>query len=249
MSDAKVLPIGRERGKPALDKPILSARGLTFCRGGRTLLNDVSFDLHAAGVTALLGPNGAGKSLTMRLLAGMIFPDRGEIVAAPEVRGRIGLVFQKPVMLRRTVRGVLDHALRIAHVPRRERVGRIAELLVMGNLTRHAESPARALSGGEQQRLALVRALVREPRLLLLDEPTSSLDISATKAFESLLQSVTASGTKIMFTSHDWLQARRLASDVVFLFRGQVSEQTPAEVFFESPGSALARDYRDGKLN
>jgi len=247
MPERRVLPLH----PPVHPHPLgalLRARGLTYRRGGNTLLDGLSFELPASGITALLGPNGAGKSLLLRALAGLLRPDEGEVALHPDIRGAVALVFQSPVLLRRSVRGNLLHALAIAGVPRRMRSGRLAELLVMADLTRCAERPARALSGGEQQRLAIVRALARQPRLLLLDEPTASLDPRSTAAIEALTRKVVAAGCKVVFVTHDWAQAERLADEVIFLHRGRITEMTPARRFFRAPASEAARAYRNGRL-
>ncbi len=247
MSDSNILPLTPPRlMRPA--PPLLSVRDLSYRRGGRDLLRSISFSLPCEGITALLGPNGAGKSLILRILMGLIAPDTGRVRFDAGFTGAVGMVFQKPVLLRRSVRANLEHALRIHRVGRAARTGRIAELLVLAKLTHCAESPARALSGGEQQRLAMARALVPGPRLLLLDEPTASLDPAATAAFEDLTRTVAAEGTKVVLVTHDLLQARRLADDVIFLHNGQVREQTAAARFFSEPESGEARAYCTGTL-
>ena len=234
--------------------PVAAAPGavrltaVTLERAGKTLLRDVSLGLAARGVSAVMGPNGAGKSVLVRLIAGMIAPTDGVVQLDPSVAGGTAVVFQRPVLLRRSVRGNLNHALRAYGVARRARRGRIDELLAMGGLAGLADQPARALSGGEQQRLAITRALAARPRLLLLDEPTASLDPAATQAIEGLIRDIDGSGAKIVLVTHDAGQAKRLADDVVFLHRGQVMEQTAAGPFFARPASAAARAFLAGDL-
>ena len=247
-----ILPLdtapGHNRRRAETAAWLLMAEELRYERGGRCLLDGISFALSPSGITALLGPNGAGKSLLLRLLGGLIRPDSGRIRFDPAFDGSTGMVFQKPVLLRRSVRANLDHALRIARIPRRQRTGRIAELLVMADLTHCAESPARALSGGEQQRLTMARALVSKPRLLLLDEPTASLDPAATAGFEALTREIARMGTKIMLVTHDLHQARRIADDVIFIHKGRIHEQGPTTAFFAAPRSPEARAYCAGTL-
>ena len=230
------------------DPPVLlEASGLVLERGGRALLNELSLTVRAGGITALLGPNGAGKSLFLRIAAGLVAPDHGSVALAPGT-GAPGIVFQKPVLLSRTVSANLTHALRLARVPRRDRPGRMAELLVTAGLANRALAPARTLSGGEAQRLAIVRAMAARPRLLLMDEPTSHLDPAATGEVEDMARTAAADGVKVIFVTHDRAQAARLADDVAFLSDGRITEHGPAPEFFAGPQSREAAAYLIGKL-
>lgn len=229
----------------------VTASGVRLSRGGRTLLDGLSLTLSAGGVTALIGPNGAGKSLTLRLIAGLIAPDAGALRwgerSAPG-KGAVALVFQRPVLLRRSAAANLDHALSVAGVPRCDRPRRRAALLDLGGLAALAERPARALSGGEAQRLALARALAAGPRLLLLDEPTASLDPAATAAIEALIARIAAQGTTVLLVTHDTGQARRLADRAAFLHRGRIVEDASADRLLTAPQSPEAQAYLAGRL-
>ena len=169
----------------------------------------------------------------------------GTAVAA---KNRIAVVFQRPVLLRRSVHANLEHALRTYGVARSRRPGRIAELLSMGGLERLASRPARVLSGGEQQRLSLVRALAAEPDLLLLDEPAASLDPQATAALEELIRRAASDSVKAVLVTHDRDQARRMADEIVFLHHGRIAERAPADRFFDQPQSPEAQAYLAGRL-
>ena len=175
---------------------------------GKRLIDGVSLRLSPGPLTCVMGPNGAGKSLLLRLIAGLIPPSAGRVTyggAASDAvgRSRIAFVFQRPVLLRRSVAANLDHALKTYGVVRAERPGRIAELLVLGQLETLAGRPARVLSGGEQQRLSMVRALAARPALLLLDEPAASLDPQATAALEALIREAAGKRVKIVLVTHD----------------------------------------------
>lgn len=218
---------------------------------GQPLLHDLTLTLPRTGVTVIMGPNGAGKSLLLRLAHGLIPPTRGTVhwAAAPlseALTRRQALVFQKPVLLRRSVAANVDFILRSRG--RSDPAKRNAALALVG-LSDKLKTPARRLSGGEQQRLALARALVTAPDTLLLDEPTANLDPSATMKIEEIVQDAAAQGTKILFVTHDIGQARRLADDVVFLHRGRLSEHAPAHDFFTSPKSEAARAYLAGRIH
>ena len=232
----------------APDQPAVALQSVSLERAGKPLLDGLTLDLSRDGITAVMGPNGAGKSLLLRVINGLVDPTAGVVLLHPSVAERVALVFQRPVLLRRSVRANLDHALRVHRVPRRERPQRLAQSLRLGGLTALADRPARVLSGGEQQRLAVVRALIARPRLMLLDEPTASLDPQSTLAIEWLIRSAAAEGTKIVLVTHDHGQAQRLAGEVVFLHHGRVIEQTPTARFFRHPATEEARAYLDGRL-
>jgi len=217
-------------------------------RGGRAVLDGLDLSIPQQGITAIMGPNGAGKSLALRVMAGLVRPDHGAVVHSLSKPQDIALVFQKPVLLRRTVRANLRHALAIYGVPRRARRERLGELLDFGRLAAIADSPARALSGGEQQRVAMVRALAARPKLLLLDEPSASLDPQATEAIEILIRDAALSGTTIVLVTHDRGQATRLAGHIRFLHRGALVEAASADQFLLAPKSPEAQAYFAGKL-
>ena len=231
----------------------IAACGIVVTRAGRNLIDGVDLTLSGGGVTAILGPNGAGKSMLLRVLANLVAPDRGTVRWAG--RGpdrarapRIGFVFQKPVLLRRSARANVEYALSAAGVRGKARRGRAEHALEAASLGHLAERPARLLSGGEQQRLALARALSTGPKALLLDEPTSSLDPAAALAIETLVGTARDDGTTIALVTHDVAQAKRLADEVVFVHHGRITERAPAGRFFESPASEAARAYLDGRI-
>jgi len=230
----------------------LRARGVCFEARGKRLIDDISFTLEAGPRVMILGPNGAGKSLLLRLCHGLLSPTDGAIEwAEPDpVRARLqqALVFQRPVLLRRSVAANAHFGLRLRGVPRRRRQEVVAEALRQGGLAHVAHRAARVLSGGEQQRLALVRAWTLQPQVLFLDEPTAHLDPAATRAVEALLKQFHDAGTKLIMTTHDLGQARRLADEVLFLHRGRLLEHSPAAAFFSRPQSAEAAAFLDGNL-
>lgn len=231
----------------------LEIRQLVFEADGTRLLHDINLSLASGRRTVILGPNGAGKSLLLRLCHGLLTPTSGEILwrgAGSQERAirRQAMVFQRPVMLRRSALTNILHTLKIRNVPRPERRERAQAALAMAGLAHLADRPARLMSGGEQQRLALARAWVTEPEVLFLDEPTASLDPAATRSVESLVEGFHAAGTKIVMATHDLGQARRLADEIVFLHKGRLLEFAPAEEFFETPRTDEARAFTAGEL-
>jgi len=233
--------------------PLLEVRGLGFSVGGEKLLRGVDLKIRRGSRTLLMGPNGAGKSLLLRLMHGLIPPDEGAILwqgGRMDARSRQAqaMVFQKPVLLRRSVLANLNFALGVRGLRGGERAARIRAALSAGGLDHLARRPARVLSGGEQQRLSLVRALACEPELLFLDEPTANLDPASTAAIENLVLDANSRGVTIVLVTHDAGQARRLGEDLVFLQDGQVVETGPVEKVLTHPATEPVRAWRDGRL-
>lgn len=224
---------------------------MTFEAGGKRLIKEISCTVDAGPVSIVIGPNGAGKSLLLRLCHGLLRPTAGRILwtagEGVDPERHQAMVFQRPVMLRRSVAANVEYALALRHIPRRRRAGTVEEVLARTGLRRFAEQPARVLSFGEQQKLALARAWALEPQVLFLDEPTASLDPAATRAVEDIVLAIRTGGTKIVMTTHDLAQASRLADEILFLHRGRLYEQTPADRFFISPRSTEARQFVEGK--
>ncbi|RRJ85308.1 ATP-binding cassette domain-containing protein [Aestuariirhabdus litorea] len=230
------------------------AIGLGYRVRGKSLLEQIDLRIEGRGTSVILGPNGAGKSLLLRLLHGLLEPTQGEVrwggkPLDPSLQRSQAMVFQKPVLLRRSVAANLRFVLTLeGRPPRRVLDSRINQLLEGVGLREQAEQPARLLSGGEQQRLAMARALALNPQVLLLDEPTASLDPASTAAIEGIVERCVQAGMRVLFVTHDLGQARRLADEIIFIDQGRVTERTPAASFFEQPQSQAARDYLAGRL-
>ncbi|WP_290652989.1 ATP-binding cassette domain-containing protein [Aquisalimonas sp.] len=232
----------------------LELRGVTFRHRGQTLLQPLDLRLERNGKTMIMGPNGAGKSLLMRICHGLLRPTGGSVrwagngATAETIRRRQAMVFQRPVMLRRSALANVRYALAVQGVSRGERRWRADEAVERFGLQSIAHRPARVLSGGEQQRLALARAWALRPEILFMDEPTSALDPAAIKAVEEAVDTFHGEGTRIVMTTHDLGQARRLADDVIFLVDGRLVERAPVREFFEHPYSREAAAFVQGDL-
>lgn len=230
--------------------PLVAEAALTSRRGKR-LVGPVDLTLGAEGITVVIGPNGSGKTSLLRLLHGAARLSSGTICwACPtdEARHHQAFVFQRPVMLRRTVAENLIYPLRVRGMSRSEARERARDWADRVGLHGMLGRPATVLSGGEQQKLALARALIGAPRLVFLDEPCASLDGRATREIEAVLCAARDAGTRLIMSTHDMGQARRLADDVVFLQQGKVQEHAPAERFFRAPGSSPARAFLNGDI-
>ena len=235
---------------PVSDLPLMLVNA-RIVAGATAILDDVTLTIADGSPTVLIGPNGSGKTTLLRAAMGLIPLTGGRITwggreAAAPVRRAI--MFQRPAMLRRSAAGNVRYALAAADVPRVKRQHRAGELLTLVGLDGLGHRPARRLSGGEQQRLALARALARDPAVLFLDEPTASLDPHATKAIEDIIRAVSARGVKVVMSTHDLGQAKRLAGEIVLLHRGRVIETAPVEEFFARPRTQEARKFIAGEL-
>lgn len=230
----------------------LELHDLTFTAGNAEIIRGVSARIEAGPRTVILGPNGAGKSVLMRLCHGLLAPTAGRIVwhgaKNGDVRRRQAMVFQRPVMLRRSALANVIYGLTLAGKSRNECELRAMDVLEVVGLAQHAARPARVMSGGEQQRLALARAWALGPDVLFLDEPTANLDPASTQDIERIINAIHASGTKIIMTTHNLGQARRLGDEILFVSNGRLMEHVPVDRFFREPASAEAAAFIRGEL-
>jgi tungstate transport system ATP-binding protein len=235
---------------PVSELPI-RFENVSVTAGAVTMLDQISLTLAAGAPTVLIGPNGSGKSTLLRAAMGLIAPSRGRVTWGDREHvppTRRAIVLQRPTMLRRTASGNIRYALGGLRLQRTERNRRVAGLLTLVGLQQLSDRPARKLSGGEQQRLAVARALARDPEVLFLDEPTASLDPAATAAIEEIVAGVSRRGIKVVMATHDLGEARRLAGEIVMLHRGRVIETAPAASFFNAPQSGEAKTFLAGGL-
>ncbi|OED38878.1 hypothetical protein AB833_17720 [Chromatiales bacterium (ex Bugula neritina AB1)] len=230
----------------------LEATEISFRVKGKQLLSPSNLCISDNGITVILGHNGAGKSLLLRLLHGLLEPDTGTIhwnrknSSELSVRLKQSMVFQKPVLLRRCVAANIDYVLNLRKRPSVEYRN---ELLQSAGLADKSAQYARSLSGGEQQRLAIARALATGPSVLFLDEPSASLDPEATGQIEQQVRHANHHGIKVIMVTHDLSQARRLSDDIVFMDHGTIAEHTAAAQFFHAPTSLAGATYLASYLN
>jgi tungstate transport system ATP-binding protein len=235
---------------PTSDLPLV-LNDVSLDAGDTRILRHLNLTITRGAPTLVVGPNGSGKTSLLRLCMGLARPSAGCITWGGHADSgpvRRAIVFQRPVMLRRSVAANVAYALTQAGAPRKVRNDRAANLLARVGLADLAERPARRLSGGEQQRLALARALARNPEILLLDEPTANLDPAATRAVEDIVLDAAESGIKIVMASHDLGQVRRLAGDVIFLVRGALRERKLVIDFLDNPSTPEGFAFLRGDL-
>ncbi len=229
----------------------LRVRGAVSSRRGTVLVGPVDLDLDGQGTTVVVGPNGSGKTSLLAMLHGTARLSAGDItwsVPVDQARAQQAFVFQRPVMLRRSVLDNIAYPLQVAGVAKSEARSRAESWAARVGLSDMLNRPARALSGGEQQKLALARAMIGDPTVLFLDEPCAALDGRSTREIEAILQEVCASGTRLILSTHDLGQARRLGDDVVFLLRGKVHERGAADTFFAGPVTVEAQAFLRGDI-
>ena len=230
----------------------LKLKDVSYEIGRMRLIKELSVEFYASRLTVILGPNGAGKSLLLRLCHGLIKPSSGTVEwggsESTSAKRYQAMVFQRPIMLRRSVFANLDHALKHRGMKKSERIGKIDEILSHTGLTRLAKISARLLSVGEQQRLAVARAWSLDPEVLFLDEPTAALDPAATHSLEEIIDLISKSGTKVIMSTHDLGQAKRLADEILFLYRGRLLEKASGTEFFNQPKNDLAQSFIRGEL-
>ena len=218
----------------------LSVSNASVIRRGKRLLGPIDLTFAEHGLTMVIGPNGAGKTTLLKSLHGIERLSEGEVtwsLPSEEMRDRQAYVFQRPIMLRRSVRDNLAYPLQVVGTSKSEIRKRCAYWADKIGLVDAMDRPAPRLSGGEQQKLALARALIRNPTVLFLDEPCASLDGQATRDIEALLKQAQAAGTRIIMTTHNIGQLRRLATDVIMLRAGKVCETGSTPQILDTPQS------------
>lgn len=229
----------------------LTLQGVAVRRRGKRLIGPVDLTLEAEGLTIILGPNGSGKTTLLRVMHGVERLSDGRVtwsVPEADARHRQSYVFQTPIMLRRSVGDNLRYPLQLRGTLRAEVRACADDWAARIGLADRMGLQATRLSGGEKQKLALARALIRKPDVLFLDEPCANLDGASTRDIESILQTALSEKTRIIMTTHDLGQARRLASDAIFMLHGAVHEQGPATGFFGAPQTAELQAFFRGDI-
>ena len=225
-------------------------KNLGLVAGEKNIISDLSITITSPGITVIMGPNGSGKSVFINLLHGLIIPSKGVIhfknrPIDKQIRRRQAMVFQSPTILRRSV---ISNMMFVDSIESPLGIERCYKILKMLDLEELSEKPAKLLSSGEKQRLALARAIVLRPEILFLDEPTANLDPMSIAKIEEIVKNASLSGVKIIFITHDIGQAKRLSDDIVFIHKGKLAEYTKKDIFFKSPKSREANSYLEGRI-
>lgn len=235
----------------------VTLRDVSVIANQKNILRDINLEIACGTRTVILGANGAGKSTLLRVLHGLVKPSSGvatSVRGAPlgdvQLRAHDAMLFQRPVMLRTSAFNNVLYATQHLSPTKRNGDGEpqaVWEALRAVGLEGIADRPARVLSGGEQQRIAFARALVRRPEVLYLDEPTASLDPRSARQIEDCIQCAASSGVTIVMSTHHLALAKRVAESIIFLHEGRITEATPAQVFFLQPQSTEGREFLYGE--
>ena len=220
---------------------------LSLSLNGASLLSDISFELPVGGCTALIGPNGSGKTLLLRLCHGLLQPSSGSIqwgkAELSQTHKFQAMVFQSPALLNRSVRANIEYSLKLRGIPREQRHRLGDEAMRICGIEAIADRNTRVLSGGERQKLAIARAWVTQPQVLLMDEPTSELDPMATREIETMIRLFAAQGVRVLFSTHDMNQVRHLADEVLFLHQGRLQAHLSLQEFFDYSDEGIMRSF------
>lgn len=226
----------------------LTLQAVQVRRQRKAVLGPLDLALGQSGTTIIIGPNGSGKTTLLRVMHGIERISSGQVVWARDDPAKHAFVFQTPIVLRRTVAENLAYPLRLLGTPKADIAAAVDHWLARIGLETLRNSPATRLSGGERQKLAIARALIRKPDVLFLDEPCANLDGHATREIEALLHAQAQAGTRLVMATHDMGQARRLATDLVFLLDGKVHQNGPADVLFANPGAGPLAAFLRGDI-
>lgn len=226
----------------------LTLSGVQVRRQGKTVLGPVDLTLNTTGTSIIVGPNGSGKTTLLRVMHGIERINGGKVAWERDDPAKHGFVFQTPIMMRRTVAENLAYPLKLMKTPKDQIAMAVDHWLVRIGLEVSRGGQATRLSGGERQKLAIARALIRKPDVLFLDEPCANLDGHATREIEALLREVASAGTRLVMATHDLGQARRLANDVVFLLDGKIHECGPAAALFATPSTPELAAFLRGDI-
>ena len=234
-------------------QPIIEISDLSFEFNGKALISIENLIVYEPKITVILGPNGAGKSLLLKLIQGIQKPSAGRIklrgIPIEENQERLTMVLQAPILLRLSVYYNIAMCMNRSNffLSSSEKEA-IYRLLKKVGLEDKLNVPAKFLSGGEKQKLSLARALISNPSILLVDEPTSTIDPTTTLLIENMIREQSELGTKIIFVTHDINQAFRLANDAVMIYKGRIVEHGSVESFFQKPSSSFTKRYLSGSL-
>ena len=225
----------------------LKIKEVTYKIGTKLILKNISSEIHSGPPKIILGPNGAGKTVLMKICHGLIKPSSGSIIwSKPKNQQNTSqhtMVFQRPIMLRRSVIKNLLFVLASKGLKKKKQHELVDDALHLVNMTEHRKYPARSLSQGEQQKLALARAWLLNPQVLFLDEPTANLDPKATETVENIVRKISNDGTLVLMTTHNIAQAKRIGSEILFLHDGELKEKTKCIDFFTNPKTIEASEF------
>ena len=217
----------------------------------KRLIGPINLEIEQNGISILLGANGSGKTTLLEALHGLRKLSSGKVewnISNSQAAAEQAFVFQSPIMLRRTVAENLAFPLKVRRLSKLTTTTEVMMWAKKIGLEDKIKQQAMLLSGGEMQAIAVARALITKPKMLFLDEPTASLDGATKKAIEDILISASNNGTKILMSTHDLGQLKRLARDIIFLHNGIVEAHCSKEEFLTKPASKAAKQFLAGDI-
>ncbi len=227
--------------------PLLKLIDISYTIGRRTILKNISTEITLGPPKVILGPNGAGKTMLMKLCHGLLKPSSGTIFWSKTKNEMFTtkhtMVFQRPLMLRRSVKENLVFITKLKGFDKKNQYEIVERALNLVGMNSFAKTPARSLSQGEQQKIALARAWLLNPEVLFLDEPTANLDPKATEIVEEVVKKISSNGTQVLMTTHNIAQAKRIGSEIYFLYEGKLKERSSSNNFFQNPKTKEARNF------
>lgn len=226
----------------------LTLKNVSVHKRGKRIIGPVSLAIGRGAPTMVIGPNGSGKTTLLRVMHGIERVSAGQVAWAHDAPDQQAFVFQSPIVLRRTVAENLAYPLRLAGVEKAQMNTLVMSWLTRIGLDRFANSAATRLSGGERQKLAIARALIKQPQVLFLDEPCANLDGHTTREIEAILLQAAATGTRLIMATHDMGQTRRLAGDIIFMLHGEVRENGPAINMMNAPQAPELKSFLQGDI-
>lgn len=227
-----------------LSQKFIELKNIVVSSNGRVILDIPDARIPADRISACIGPNGAGKTTLLKLLAGLITPDSGSITYS-FTPAKTALVLHHTPMLKASTRANLSMVKDGDPSITNKQIDAILEKI---NLINFADRPAHKLSAGERQKLCLGRAVLLEPNLMLLDEPTANLDPNTTEQVEEMIRQFFNQGINVIFSSHQLAQVQRIAQHIIFIDHGQIKEMGPVDPFFLNPQTSVAKRYLHQEL-
>ena len=231
---------------------IIELRRISKAFGALKAVDDISLEVREGEFITLLGPSGCGKTTTLRMVGGFEFPDSGavyldgrDVTDLPPYERQVNMVFQDYALFpHMTIAENVGYGLRVAGVPRAEVASRVEEALEMVSLPDKAEARPAMLSKGQQQRIALARALVRKPRVLLLDEPLSALDLKLREAMQVEMKHLHEKvGITFVMVTHDQLEALVMSDRIVVMQNGRIVQDGSPTELYEHPASPYVANF------
>jgi len=222
----------------------LKINNLNYSVNGNNILKNVNIICEEPGITIIAGNNGSGKSTLLKLLHGLIDIEKEKITWNNynniKIKKYQSMVFQNPILLNRTVRENLEYIVKTSNKDRKNSAEEVIDKLNIKNI---AHISAKYISGGERQKVAIAMAIIRDPKIIFLDEPTSQLDPVYKNEIEHIISSLSNDGVKIFMTTHDISQIKRIGKEIIFIEKGKVLFQNKVKYFFNDKHCELIEKY------